>query len=259
VTGALRRKMAFHNVAWSLAVAGTVIGGQPAAGQSLTQPSAVPKAAPAPAAPRPYDGIQAGLDAYRLAEQQRQANLSQQLYRNDQLRVWNGLRPSGARTMYYGYGAPGYAAYAPASASAPASTVAPATGAGPLNAIPPQANLDYAYGYGYARPFGAVATPWGGLSVFEPWPYVPGNIYGYPYVPQPAKQPIGRYEAETSPAHWESQPVYAPPLAPRPPPLASPAVSAPPSAAILAPAAKTATEPVPPPPPARPPTGPREY
>jgi hypothetical protein len=132
------------------------------------------------------------------------------------------------------------------------------TAAGPLNSIPPQANLNYAYGYGYTRPFGAVATPWGALSVFEPWPYVPGDIYGYPYVPQPARQPIGRYEVQTSPTHWESHPAYAPPFAPAQPPLTAPAWTT--SSGTAAPAVDTTTpEPIPPPPPARPTTGPREY
>jgi hypothetical protein len=37
---------------------------------------------------RPYDGIQAGLDAFRLAEEQRQANVAQHLGLNEQLRYW---------------------------------------------------------------------------------------------------------------------------------------------------------------------------
>ena len=45
--------------------------------------------------PRPYDGIQAGLDAFRLAEEQRQAALSAQLATNDRMRAWSGLPTSG--------------------------------------------------------------------------------------------------------------------------------------------------------------------
>jgi len=39
---------------------------------------------------KPYDGIQAGLDAYRLAEEKRQGAVNQQIAVNDQLRSWHG-------------------------------------------------------------------------------------------------------------------------------------------------------------------------
>jgi len=55
---------------------------------------------------RPYDGIQAGLDAYQLAEQQRRANVDQQLSWNDQLRFWNGFPTSRGETIYYNYFSP---------------------------------------------------------------------------------------------------------------------------------------------------------
>jgi hypothetical protein len=242
------------SMAVGVAAVGAIVLGQPRApAQGLPPATAASPAASSPPPPS-YDGIQGGLDAYRLAEQQRQANVSQQLYLNDQLRAWNGVPPSGASTTFYGYGAPTWSGYTPATAG-----YAPA--AGPLNSIPPQANLNYAYGYGYTRPLGAVATPWGSLSVFEPWPYVPGDIYGYPYVPQPARQPIGRYEVHTSPTHWESQPVYAPSLPPVQPPIAAPATTTLPGTAATAPATvgATAREPIPPPLPAHPTTGPREY
>jgi hypothetical protein len=52
---------------------------------------------------RPYDGIQAGLDAFRLAEEKRQAGVAQQLFLNDQMRFWNGYPTSRGETIYYGY------------------------------------------------------------------------------------------------------------------------------------------------------------
>src|SRR5262245_43978966 len=66
-------------------------------------------------AARPYDGIQAGLDAFRLAEEQRQATASYQLNLNDNLRFWSGLPTSRGETIYYGYASPAYSAYVPGS------------------------------------------------------------------------------------------------------------------------------------------------
>src|SRR2546422_10875610 len=53
----------------------------------------------------PYDGIQAGLDAFRLGEEQRQSAVSQQLFLNDQMRFWNGY-PTSRGASYYGYLSP---------------------------------------------------------------------------------------------------------------------------------------------------------
>ena len=64
---------------------------------------------------RPYDGIQAGLDAFRLAEEQRQTTASYQLSLNDHLRFWSGLPTSRGETIYYGYTSPAYSAYVPGS------------------------------------------------------------------------------------------------------------------------------------------------
>jgi hypothetical protein len=59
-----------------------------------------------------YDGIQAGLDAFRLAEEQRQTTASYQLSVNDHLRFWSGLPTSRGETIYYGYVSPAFT-YAP--------------------------------------------------------------------------------------------------------------------------------------------------
>src|SRR5947208_12183092 len=93
-------------------------------------------------ADRPYDGIQAGLDAYRLGEEQRQANVSQQLFLNDQMRFWNGY-PTSRSGVYYGYLSP--AAIQAYGYGAPVMT---------------QANLDYVYGYGAGPPWGGSRMNW---------------------------------------------------------------------------------------------------
>ena len=195
---------------------------------------------------RPYDGIQAGLDAFRLGEEQRQANVSQQLFLNDQMRFWNGYPTSGANTVYYGYLSPG--AMLTYGYGAPVMT---------------RANLDFVYGYG-------VNPAWSGwrqgatgpLSVFSPWPYVPGDIWGYGAYYQPARQPIGQVQTQTGPNRWESHPIYNPPLTAYPPlpPVNSPLLDRTPFA--TANGAIAGGEAIPPEPPAATPPvrrGPREY
>lgn len=60
---------------------------------------------------RPYDGIQAGLDAYRLGEERRQTTASYQLNLNDNLRFRSGLPTSRGETIYYGYMSPVTSSY----------------------------------------------------------------------------------------------------------------------------------------------------
>lgn len=120
---------------------------------------------------RPYDGIQAGLDAFRQAEEKRQAAVSQQLSLNDQMRFFNGYATSRGETIYYGY-------------LSPAAMVA----------------------FGYER-----GWP-GSLAVLRPWPYGPGDLYGYGAYYQSARQPIGQQQLQTGPNRWESHPVYDPPV-----------------------------------------------
>lgn len=45
-------------------------------------------------------------------------------------------------------------------------------------------------------------------QVFEPWPYVPGDIYGYS-ARTAARQPIGHESRQTGPNRWEYRPLYA--------------------------------------------------
>ena len=49
---------------------------------------------------RPYDGIQAGYDAYQLGEEKRQRNVGQQIYLNDRMRALT----TPLATYGYGYG-----------------------------------------------------------------------------------------------------------------------------------------------------------
>jgi len=183
--------------------------------------------------PRPYDGIQAGLDAFRLAEEQRQARVAQQLAQTDQFKFWAGLPTSRGEVIYYGYPPP-YAA-----------------------AMYPRAGLDYVYAYGYGR-YG-YRPP----TVFEPWPYVPGDIYGYRDY-RPIRQPIGQWQGQTGPNRWESHPVYDPPLADyRPlPSVDSPLLDGTPYAApreIIPPEEAAPPPPAPPPPAPAPRRPPREF
>ncbi len=45
------------------------------------------------------------------------------------------------------------------------------------------------------------------LPAFEPWPYVPGYVWGYQF-DDPAPQPIDRRQVQTGPGRWVSYPVY---------------------------------------------------
>lgn len=198
-----------------------------------------------PAAPaRPYDGIQAGYDAFQLGEERRRANIAHQLYLNDQLKYWSGIPTSRGETIYYGGTAPGF--YAAGYYG---------------NAVPvvPTANLDYTYAYGRRGARRRVRqSVWiGPQTVFEPWPYVPGDIYGYTYY-SPMRQPIGQQQVQTGENRWESHPVYDPPLPNfRPlPPVDSPLLDGTPYATPRQPAEPSSEAPpaaTPPPPAADPP------
>jgi len=63
--------------------------------------------------PRPYDGIQAGLDAFRLAEERRQSNVASQVGLNEQLRYWPAWTGFGGAAIYHSTVAPYLAAQAP--------------------------------------------------------------------------------------------------------------------------------------------------
>ncbi|WP_425616304.1 hypothetical protein NA78x_006249 [Anatilimnocola sp. NA78] len=159
---------------------------------------------------RPYDGIQAGVDAYQLAEERRQANLQAQIGANDAARAASGLPTTRGETIYY-YGTPGTAGYRTYG-----------SGIVPLDAA-------YAYGFGYGGAaisygrFGRRAVIFNAGPLFTPWPYIPGDIYGYQTQPM-VRQPIGQRQVQTGENTWESHPVYDPPVPNRPvlPPVDSP-------------------------------------
>jgi hypothetical protein len=136
---------------------------------------------------RPYDGIQAGYDAYQLGEEKRQRNVGQQIYLNDRMRALT------TPLATYGYG---YGPYASTYGVMPASR-------------------DYAYAYGNSPGlyYPGYGSRYSGrpLTVFEPWPYVPGDIWGDFYTP-PLRQPVAQVQSQTGPNRWESHPVYNPPL-----------------------------------------------
>jgi hypothetical protein len=181
-------------VRWDLVVAGVVF-------LSVSSTAMAQQATPA----RPYDGIQAGLDAYRLGEEKRQVGMAQQLYLNDQMRFWNGYPTSTGQTIYYGY-------LSPAAAAAYGYST-PYYGYGGVGPLMTRANLDYVYAYGGGSQWGGYGQyGYSPLSVFQPWPYVPGDIYGYPAYYPPARQPIGQTQVQTGPNRWESHPVYNPPI-----------------------------------------------
>lgn len=193
---------------------------------------------PAPAPPK-YDGIMAGQEAYVRAEAQRHQNLATQLSAND--------------TMAWYAGAPTTTPYPPDLESVYANYP-------PRAYRPGQPRLVYAH-RGYP-------------GVFEAWPMVPGDIWGYPYLRRVA-QPRGTVTIPTGPNGYISRPLYDSDLAARPvapsapqpqpaqpapaPPTASPTSAPPPpglSVTALA-SPKPAPEAIPTPEPEN--QGPREF
>ena len=138
-----------------------------------------------PDEPPPYSGLRAGEEARQLAEEQRQQRLNDQLYLNDAMRARYGWAPSGS-VVWYGNAGVGFG---------------------------PTLGIDYAYAYSSDRLFGhrrglLIERHWSPpLAVFEPWPYIPGDIYGYSFPPF-VRQSIGQRQIQTGPNRWESHPVY---------------------------------------------------
>lgn len=139
--------------------------------------------------PRKYDGIQAGVDAYQLAEERRQANLQAQIGANDAARAAAGLPTTRGETIYY------YNGYSP------------------YGVVPWDAAYAYGSTFGYATTgrFGRRVAMFSTGPVFTPWPYVPGDVYGYRTYPQ-VRQPIGQRQVQIDENTWESHPVYDPPV-----------------------------------------------
>jgi hypothetical protein len=179
--------------------------------------------------PSRYDSLDAGRDAHFRGAQERLDAIGRQIETNEQL-AWRAGQP----TLY------------------------------------PYVPLDAVYAYGPRRAYrGAGAVPWlmprygypamPYLGVFEPWPLVPGEVYGYPYVAR-VPQPVGHQVVVIGPGAYIYRPIYALPALPSvsPAPATSPSLPAVPPARPVAPQAAPAPEPeaIPPPPPEPAPAGP---
>lgn len=164
--------------------------------------------------PRPYDGIQAGVDSYRLAEEQRRAKLGAQLYLNDAF----GYRS-------FAPGGPGVTTFyrVPAAVVTPGfgvQTYSTQTYGGPFGVgVGTYSSTTSFYGPGgYYSPGGYYGATVGPMYAYPDSPAVYGG-YIYPTAPL-VRQPIGRREVQTGPNRWESHPVYDPPLPDYPVPYA---------------------------------------
>jgi len=180
--------------------------------------------------PRPpiYDRIDASSESYRRAEANRRETI--------------GLQLDAVDAMAWRAGAFTYSPY------------------------PPDMETAYAYGPPRAYRSGAERSPvtvYRSYSgVFEPWPVVPGDIYGYPYVER-IEQPSGHTVVPYGPNGYYYGPVYAHPwgdhACPRMTPLNPPVSVQPPAPATAgeSPPAPPGPEPIPAPPATE--DGPREF
>ncbi len=125
-----------------------------------------------PAVVRPYDGLTSGAEAYRDAEAIRRQNIARQLNHVDLLKWYNGLPNRSDGVVLY--------------------------------RDPPSLDYWYAYGRGPTPQYATGPA----TDVFEAWPRVPGDIFGYPEIPT-ARQPIGHISTQTGPNRWEYHPIYA--------------------------------------------------
>lgn len=140
--------------------------------------------------PRVYDGVDAAWDSHFRAEARRRESIGRQLEANDAM-AW----------------------YAGAPTTVP---------------YPPDLETLYAYpptSYRADWP-GSPTTAYRGYpGVFEAWPFVPGDIYGYPYVDR-VEQPRGHVVVPYGRGSYYYGPVYdrdlVPPPAPEPVPLQEP-------------------------------------
>jgi hypothetical protein len=163
-----------------------------------------------PQFPKKYSTLDAGRDAYERAERKRRENINRQVQTIDDI-AWYQAWPGSYR-------------WPPSLASIYADPYRYAPGPGGLarRAI--------------SRAFRA-PLPWSYGPVFEPWPFVPGDIWGYPYVDR-VEQPLGHKTIQTGPNSYIYRPFYARDLAAQEVPSERPA-----------PAEAPRAEEVPPPPP----------
>jgi hypothetical protein len=187
---------------------------------------------PVVAAPPRYDGIIAGWESYLRYETARRQDIGVQLGLND--------------TMAWYAGAPTFTPYPPDLESVyafypPRATREPVPA--PIRAYRGYPNG----GYVGLAPVSAYARP-GYPGVFERWPLVPGDIWGFPYLKR-VKQPLGNITIPTGPNSYIYRPVYAGDLtAKQPPPARPPMAEAPlPEAPCPAPCPEPAPAPAQPP------------
>lgn len=181
----------------------------------------LPLSAAAQERERPYDSLQAGEDAYRLAEEQRRNAVAAQAEVNDYLRQRATWRPVyGENIIYYrspygnpydsppGYYSSGYGGFG--------SSIGYAT---------PYSYSGYSYqssrrgglfGNSYSQEQIVISPSYSGSHYYQhnaPYGgvYRQGYIAGYvrdPSIPY-VRQPIGQRQVQTGPNRWESHPVYA--------------------------------------------------
>lgn len=211
-------------------------------------PEAVPAPAPAqqaPAvdAPTDYGSVEASQEATERAEAMRQEAFARQ-------RELNRTMQAQADPYAVDPPAPG-AVYA----MLPPAPLPPPLAFGPRRArYAAQSQMRYSYYYPYPmlRAY---------RGVFEPWPFVPGDVYGYPFVPR-VPMPLGQVQIEIGPGRILSRPVYEgegpaggqPTLAPPLPGAGQPEVLPPPPLPELNPPEAQPPAPAPPVPP-----GPKEF
>lgn len=141
-----------------------------------------------------YSGIDAGLEAYRAAEERRQAQIRQQLQTNDSLRFWGGVPTSRGDVLYYRYTSP---IYGPGYRVTTTYSRRPSR-AGYWNGLDPYWGERYQSSY-YA--------PVVGYNSY----LAPADPVGA-YYSNPVRQPIGQRQVQTGPNRWESYPIYSPEL-----------------------------------------------
>lgn len=122
----------------------------------------------------PTDALTAGQQAHQEHELRRQAAVARQIGLNDEFRRLSVLPPVG-----YGYI--------------------------PYRHAP---SLDYLYANPANQSLWPHSRYYSGPLLFEPWPYVQGDIWSY-RPPSYVRQPIGQQQIQTGPNRWESYPIYA--------------------------------------------------
>jgi hypothetical protein len=148
-----------------------------------------------------YDSLQAGRDSYWEAEAERRAKIGRQLMLEEQIQAENTW--SDPQDKYRPVHPESYGPIRPKVYAGPtlADVYAyPSSGIVYYNAPPAAAPTATQGGNGSAAP----------VPVFEPWPRVPGDIWGTPYYGF-VRQPIGHVKIWTGRLSYIYKPIYASP------------------------------------------------